>query len=50
VGRAARARYEEAYTADRFTADIGQAWRAALTGRESEAEAFRPHPAEAVRP
>jgi glycosyltransferase involved in cell wall biosynthesis len=50
MGRAARARYEEAFTAERFTADIGRVWQTALTARESKPEISGRRSAEAVRP
>src|SRR5919201_1065737 len=50
MAAAARCRYEEAYTAERFTADIGVVWRAALATQESESERCRRHRAGAVRP
>ena len=37
MGRSARARYEEAFTAERFTTDIGHVWRAALAAQEPKA-------------
>lgn len=49
MARSARARYEEAFTAERFAADIGHVWRTALGMDIAETDLTGPPASEAVR-